>query len=71
MRINSGQAGDLPIEKRVPRSVYEIVRNEITTAMVLAGIDALGEMEDKRAAGAHVTPGDIACAVYSAMRSIA
>jgi hypothetical protein len=45
-----------------------IIRTEITEAMVLAGVGALADCEDKKAAGKPVTDADLVCAVYAAMR---
>jgi hypothetical protein len=48
------------------KSEAEIVRS-ITTAMVFAGIRALGECEARQESGEDVSKSDVVCAVYAAM----
>jgi hypothetical protein len=50
------------------RGQSEIVRSEITGAMLLAGIAALGEWDQKRRDGLEVSKSDLVCGVYAAMR---
>jgi hypothetical protein len=58
-RYESRQAG---------RSEAAIIRADISDAMVMAGIGALCEWEDRREAGQTVTDRDLVCAIYAAMR---
>lgn len=48
-------------------SQYEIVR-QISPAMLLAGIRASGEWDEKRRDGIPAAKSDLVCAVYVAMR---
>ena len=52
-----------------PQSEGEIMRTEISMAMILAGVRALCECEDRKEPGLVVTDSDLVCAVYAAMRS--
>jgi len=57
------QAGD-----ETEQGESDIIRKEITDAMVMAGIRALGQWQRRKDAGEAVTQRDLLCAVYSAMR---
>lgn len=50
------------------RGESDIVREEVTQAMIMAGIVALGEWEEKRDYGREVTKTDLVCAIFAAMR---
>lgn len=52
-------------ERRV--SETETIRSGITDAMVLAGVRALAECEERREAGGMVTDSDLVCAIYASM----
>lgn len=44
------------------------VLDSVSTAMVLVGINALSEWEEKKAAGQDVSDGDLVTAIYEAMK---
>jgi len=46
----------------------DAMRAEITDAMVLAGIRALGQWQQREDAGESVTKRDLVCAVFASMR---
>jgi len=48
----------------------DIIRKEITTAMVMAGVAAAREWESRCEAGDQLTKTDLVCAVYAAMRRL-
>lgn len=63
-------AGDGAPEIIPPRkSEAEVIRS-ISTAMVFAGIRALGEWQDREDAGEDVSKSDVVCAVYAAMHRL-
>lgn len=62
--------GDYNPEVLPPKmSETDIIRS-INTAMVLAGIRALGEWEAREGAGEDVSRADVVCAVYAAMHRL-
>jgi len=63
----AGQAGATQEVLLPERGETDILR-EITDAMTLAGIVALGEWEQKREDGRDVTKGDLVRSIYAAMR---
>jgi hypothetical protein len=63
----SKQVGDIHTVVPVPTEI-EIIRAGINQAMILAGIHALRECEDRREIGRAVTDSDLVCAIYAAMR---
>jgi hypothetical protein len=50
------------------RSAMDVIRNEITTAMIMAGVAALVDCESRRVTGENVSNSDLVCAVFAAMR---
>ena len=63
-----GGAG-APAEVLPPeRSATEIIRTEITTAMIMRGVAALMDCESRTELGQTVSKSDLVCAVYAAMR---
>jgi len=57
----AGQAG---------KTETEIIRTEISDAMVLAGVGAMSDLEDIKDAG-RATDRDVVCGIYAAMRRVA
>lgn len=52
------------------RGETDIIREEITLAMVMAGVGAHGEWEEKRECGHPVTLTDLVSTIYASMRQI-
>jgi hypothetical protein len=53
-----------------PRPSEGDILRTISTAMVLAGIRALGNMQDREEAGEDISKSDVVCAVYAAMHRL-
>ena len=50
------------------RSESDIIREEITLAMVMAGIRALGGWQERKDCGQDVSKSDLVTAIYASMR---
>ncbi len=66
-QVENRQAGAVEV-LRPEVSETDIIRREVTDAMVLAGVRALGQWQERKDAGERVTKADLVSSIYALMR---